>query len=175
MINRRDVIRGTIVAGALISSPAIACRAPVPKDRKGYTKAIDSVFVAWWARDFDAFLAPFRDPDREEPLPDRVFFNTHFAKREWRFRGDILFNGASAVVQVITPQKNDYEHGICGGYARSELFLVKFYPGASGPVIEKITLIDHDLLARGEWEQLPGAPKLKDDPYWKVVVEPEKG
>jgi hypothetical protein len=174
MMHRREVISGAILAGALISSPASACRAPVPKDRKGYARAIDNVFVAWWARDFDAFLAPFRNPDREETLPNRTLFDAHFGRPELRFRGDILFNGASAVVQVITPQGNDYAHGFCGGYARSEIFLVKFYPGASGPVIEKIIAIDQDLLARGEWEQLPGAPKLKDDPYWKVVAEPKR-
>jgi hypothetical protein len=147
----------------------------VPKDRKGYTQTIDRLLAAWWERDFDAFLAPFRDPDREEPLPSRAFFDAHFSRPELRFRGEILFNGASAVVQVITPEKNDYEHGICGGYARSEIFLFKFYPGASGPVVEEITPIGVDLLAHGEWEQLPGAPKLKDDPYWKVIIEPEKG
>ena len=174
MFNRREIIAGALVTGALVSSPASACRAPAPKDRTGYTAAIDGLFAAWWARDYDRFLKPFQHPERDEPLPDRTLFEAHYAKPAPRFRGQLLFNGASAVVQVIAPRKNDHIHGICGGYAQSEIFLVKFYSGASAPVIDKIALIDHDLLAQGEWEHLPGAPKLPREPYWQEVIEPDE-
>ena len=173
MLNRREAIAGTIMAGAFISSPAAACKAPAPKDRNSYTKAIDAFLAAWWTRDFDRFHKPFRHPDRHEPLPDRALFDAHYAERTVRFRGEMLFNGASAVVQVVTPQQPDFKQGICGGYARSDLFLVKFYPGLNTPVMETVQFLEMDLLAQSEWRQLPGAPDVKIEPYRQLIVEPE--
>ena len=174
MFNRRETIAATIVAAAFAASPASACRAPAPKNRTGYTRAIDNLFAAWWARDYEAFLKPFEHPDREDAVPDRTFFSARYLEPAPRFRGQLLFNGASAVVQVITPQNHDRVHGICGGYAQSEIFLVKFYPGLEVPVVQTITLIDDDLLADGEWEHLPGAPKLAKEPYWQTITKRER-
>ena len=171
-ISRRQVIAGAAIAGALFSSPANACKSPAAKDRKGYTQAIDQLFAAWWARDFNRFLAPFRHPDRDEPLPDRKLFDAHYAEKAPRFRAGLLFNGASAVVQVVTPQQPDFQQGICGGYAQSDLFLVKFYPGiSSAAVIESIQFLDMDLLAQTEWKQIPGTPDVKIEPYWQLDIQ----
>ena len=156
MMNRRKVITGAVIAGAFLSSPATACRAPAPKDWKGYTKAIDSLFAAWWARDYERFLESFRHPERHEPLPDRALFDAHYSQSAHRFRGDLLFNGASVIAQVITPQGPDYERGICGGYAKADLFLVKFYPGVKAPIVESVQFLDMDLLASTEWKEPDG-------------------
>jgi hypothetical protein len=172
MISRRQAIAGALVAGAFLSSPATACKAPAPKDRKAYTNAIDRLLAAWWARDFNRFLEPFRHPERDEPLPDRMLFDAHYSDHAVRFRGGLLFNGASAAVQVITPQQPDFSQGICGGHAKSDLFLVKFYPGLKTAVIESLQFLDTDILAETEWRRLPGAPNVKIKPYWKLVIQP---
>lgn len=153
MIRRREIIAATLVSGAVLASPAQACRAPAAKDRQGYARTVDKLFADWWRRDFEAFQTAFRHPAVPDPFDARAIFEAHFAKAEQRFRGVLLFNGASAIVQVITPQGPDYEHGICGGYAGSHLFLVKFYPGLETPVAEKVDYVDHDLLAEGEWKK----------------------
>jgi hypothetical protein len=174
MVNRREIITGATIAAVLVASPAAACKAPASKDRNGYTKAIDRMLAAWWARDFDRFLEAFRHPNREEPLPDRTLFDAHYVDHSVRFRAGLLFNGASAIVQVITPQQPNFEQGICGGYAKSDLFLVKFYPGVREPAVaESVQFLDMDLLAHAEWKQLPGASKVKIEPYWRLEVEPE--
>lgn len=173
MFSRREAITSTIVAGALLSSPAGACKSPASKDRSGYANAIDAFLAAWWARDFDGFLKPFRHPDREEPLPDRKLFDAHYVEKIPRFRGGLLFNGVSAIVQVVTPQQPDFKQGICGGYARSDLFLVKLYPGLKEvAVIESVQFLDTDLLAQADWQAIPGAPDVKIEPYWQLKVEP---
>ncbi len=171
MFNRREAIAGTIIASALLSSPVAACKSPAPKNRSGYTSAIDALLAAWWARDFEGFLKPFRHPDRDEPLPTQTFFNAHYAERAVRFRGGLLFNGASAVVQAITPQQPDFKAGICGGYAKSDLFLIRFYPGLDTPVVQGVEFLATDLLAQSEWKQLPGAPDAKINPYWRLKIE----
>ena len=151
MINRRGALTAAVIAGGLFSTSASACRAPVPKDRRGYTRVIDDLFTAWWSRNYNLFLKSFSHPERNEPLPDRVLFDAHYAEQAERFRGELLFNGASAVVQVITPQQADHAHGICGGYAQADLFLIKFYPGLDEVVIETVQFLDMDLLASKEW------------------------
>jgi hypothetical protein len=78
-------------------------------------------------------------------------------QREHRFRGELLFNGASVAAQVITPQEADPLHGICAGHAVSDLFLVRFFPGLDAPVVDEVKHIDTDLLAWSEWTKLPGA------------------
>ncbi len=153
MISRRGIVVGSLVAGAFLSSPAFACRAPAPKDREGYTFSIDHLFRAWWARDFTAFQQPFQRPGREEPGV-RNLFDAHFAERAHHFRGELLFNGASAVVQVITPQEEDAVRGICGGYVVADLFLVSFFPGLDKPVVDEVKHIGADFLAEDEWEGL---------------------
>ncbi|MEN3953414.1 hypothetical protein [Iodidimonas sp. SYSU 1G8] len=122
---------------------------------------MDAFLAAWWARDFEGFLKPFRYPDRRDPLPGRVLFDAHYTERVVRFRGGLLFNGASAVVQVVTPQQPDHKHGICGGHAQSDLFLVTFYPGLDAPVMNTVQFLATDVLAETEWEHLPGAPDAK--------------
>ena len=157
MISRREIMVGTIVAGALLPSPAFACRAPASKDRDGYTRLIDRLFDAWWARDFGAFQQAFQHPERREQFDTRTLFDAHFAKQERRFRGELLFNGASVAAQVVTPQEADPAHGIGGGYAVADLFLVSFFPGLGTPVVREGKHIDSNLLAGEEWAALPGA------------------
>jgi len=153
MKDRRGVLTAAAIAGSLIAVPALACRAPAPKDRRGFSKAINDVFTAWWERDYNRFLAPFRHSERDDPLPDRALFDAHYVEPAVRFHGRVLFNGASAVAQVITPQEADGTHGICGGYALADLFLIKFYPGLDEPVIQQIWFLDTDLLAAKEWRR----------------------
>lgn len=154
MIERRHIVLATFLGGIVLASPALACRAPAPKDRGGYTATMDQLFSAWWSRDRDAFNHAFHHPDVSEPFDGAALFNAHYEAHESRFRGDILFNGASATVQVITPKGPDPVHGICRGYATSDLFLVKFFPGLDVPVVAELRYLDTDLLAAGEWEEL---------------------
>ena len=151
MINRRGALSAALIAGGLLATPASACRAPAAKDRKSYARVIDDLFTAWWKRNYDLFLKSFSHPERNEPLPDRTLFDAHYAQNTERFRGELLFNGASAVVQVITPQQADHTHGICGGYAQADLFLIRFYPGLDEAVIDTVQFLDTDLLASKEW------------------------
>jgi hypothetical protein len=171
MINRREAIAAAATLGAFLSTPAVACKSPAPKDRKGYTHAVDDLLTAWWARDFDRFLKPFRHPERDEALPDRTLFDAHYSEHAIRFRGGLLFNGASVVVQVITPQQPDFQEGVCGGYAKSDLMLVRFYPGAETHVVRSVQFLDTDLLAEAEWKRLPGAPNVKIQPYWRLDLK----
>lgn len=154
-LHRRDIVLGA-VAGTLVSTPALACKAPSAKDRSGYTRVIDEFFTAWWARDYAAFEQPFLLAARE-PFDARTLFDAYYEKPEQRFRGELLFNGPSVIAQVVTPQEADYERGICGGYALADLFLITFFPGADVPVIESVAHVNFDLLASAEWGDLPGA------------------
>ena len=157
MISRRSIVAGALTACTLLTSPAVACKAPRAKDRDGYRLVINHLFEAWWARDFAMFQQPFLHPKRKENPDVRPLFDSHFAKQERRFQGEILFNGASAIVQVIAPQGPDPEHAICGGHAIASLFLVTFFPGLDTPVIDEVKYIDADVLAEQEWTELPGA------------------
>jgi hypothetical protein len=157
MFSRRGIVAGTIAAGALLASPAFACKSPAPKDRGGYTRAIDLLFAAWWARDFAAFQALFEHAERQEPFDIRPLFAAHFVKQERRFRGGLLFNGASVAVQVVTPQGPDSSRAICGGYALADLFLVSFFPNLAAPVVREVKYVDSNVLAEAEWTSLPGA------------------
>jgi hypothetical protein len=154
VIGRRALITATLIGGAALATPAFACRAPIPKDRNGYTKSVDKLFAAWWARDYGAFQRPFQDPEVKDPFEGRAIFDAHFVERQGRFRGQLLFNGASVIVQILSPQGTDYVHGICGGYAQADLFLVSFFPGLTTPVMEKVEHVGFDLLAAGEWETM---------------------
>lgn len=82
MLHRRAVISAAIAAGAFLSSPAAACKAPRPKNRDGYTQAIDQAFTAWWARDFEAFQRPLQHWLPREPFDPRPLFDAHFVKSE---------------------------------------------------------------------------------------------
>ena len=157
MIGRRAIIAATLAGGAAMASPAQACRAPAAKDRHRYARTVDKLFADWWRRDFAAFQAAFRHPEIPDPFDARAVFDAHYAQPEGRFRGEILFNGASLIAQIVTPQEPDRMRGICGGYAASELFLVKFFPGLETPVLMKLDYLDSDLLAATEWRKLPGA------------------
>jgi hypothetical protein len=139
---------------AILTVPANATRVPASKDRRAYTRAIDRLYSAWWARNFDSFERAFQHVDVDDPFNGRLLFDARYADSALRFRGPLLFNGASAVVQIVTPQGPDHEHGIGGGYAMADLFLVKFFPGIDVPVIEKLVFIDTDLLAAAEWKKL---------------------
>ncbi len=154
MIERRRIVLATFLGSIALASPALACRAPVPKDRRGYTATMDRLFSAWWSRDRSAFDHVFQHPNVSEPFDGAALFNAHYEARELRFRGDILFNGASATVQVITPRGPDPIPGICGGYAVSDLFLVKLFPGLDVPIVEELRYLDTNILAEGEWEDL---------------------
>jgi hypothetical protein len=151
MMHRRELIAGTLVAGAVLASPASACRAPAAKDRAGYTRVIDGVFSAWWGRDFTRFQQAFQHPERTGRLNLHRLFEAHFQRPERRFRGDMLFNGEAVMVQVVTPKEADAYHGICGGYASADLFLVRFFPGLDTPVVDQMHYIDTALLADSEW------------------------
>jgi hypothetical protein len=160
VIRRRDILAAALLGAGVLSGPASACRAPRPKDRLGYARVIDSLFAAWWARDFAAFQRPFQHPERTEPFNARPLFDAQFTERRHRFRGDLLFTGNSVATQVIEPEQADPEHGICGGSAMSHLLLVKFFPGIETPVIEEVRYLDYDLLAQAEWTALAGAHRV---------------
>jgi hypothetical protein len=158
-IGRREVIAATVLTGAVLASPAIACRSPRAKDRDGYRAAVDALFSAWWARDYDAFHRRFQHSEVPDPFDSRPLFDAHFAAREQRFRGPMLFNGASVIAQVVTPRSPDGEHGICGGHASADLFLVKFYPGLEEIVIDKVDHVDRGVLAQSEWNRMRRASR----------------
>ena len=157
MFSRRGIVAGTIAAGALLASPALACKAPAAKDRDSYARSIDLLFAAWWARDFAAFRELFEHAGRQEPFDARPVFAAHFVKQERRFQGGLLFNGASVAAQVVTPQGPDSSRAICGGFAFADLFLVSFFPGLAVPAIREVKYVDGNLLAEAEWTSLPGA------------------
>jgi hypothetical protein len=142
---------GTLAAGAFFSAPASACREPAAKDRAGYERVIGALFAAWWKRDLAAFRRPFEHPERGTRIDVRSLFDAHFDRPERRFRGEMLFNGETVVVQVVTPKEGDPVHGICGGYAAADLFLVRFFPGLQVPVVDAVRYLETNLLAGSEW------------------------
>ena len=150
-MRRRDMLALAGLAAAVSAAPAWACRSPVAKDRNGYRRVIDGLFAAWWRRDFAAFSATFQHPAVAQPFQGRALFEQYFVERQRRQLGAILFNGASAVVQVVTPRGPDPELGICGGHAWADLVLVKFYPGLEGAVVSELRYLDGDTLAASEW------------------------
>ena len=157
MIGRRQALTaGAVMFAAALGGPLQACRSPKAKDRSGYGQAIDSLLKAWWDRDLEAFQAHFRAKDVEKPFDGKSLFAEFFDKPEARFKASTLFNGASAVVQIVEPAKPNYEMGICGDHAGSNLFLIKFFPGLDEPVISELKHIDYDLLAKSEWQALRG-------------------
>jgi hypothetical protein len=153
---RREMLALIVLGGALSAAPASACREPAPKDRNGYARVIRELLAAWWARDYAAFSKYFRHPDVATPFDGRAVFESHFADQEPRRMGEIMFNGPSAVVQIITPKGADARHGICGGHAWADLILVKFYPGLAAPVVAEIRYVDGDILAASEWNGATG-------------------
>ena len=151
-MRRREMLALTVLGAASFAAPASACRAPVAKDRDGYGRAINALVRAWWDRDYSAFSRAFEHPNVPTPFNARGVFDEYFQRNEPRQIGSILFNGPSAVVQIITPRGPDHEHGICGGHARADLILVKFYPGLSEPVVAELRYLGYDTLAASEWE-----------------------
>jgi hypothetical protein len=160
MMRRREILTGAAVVGVLGSAPALACRAPIPKDQAGYSKIINGLFPAWLARDYPAFRKFFLHAELDEPFASRRMFDEYFYEARPRQLGTIMFNGPSAVVQVITVEPADAKAGICGGHAWADLILVKFFPGLDEPVVAELRHLDGDTLAIGEWTpQPPGAAK----------------
>ena len=139
------------IAGGLAAAPASACRSPAKKDRDGYRRVIEALLAAWWHRDYRTFSAFFNHPEVSPPAGARKLFDAHFDLQAPRQVGEILFNGASAIVQIVMPRGADAEHGICGGHAWADLILVKFYPGLEELVVEDIRYVDGDVLAPEEW------------------------
>jgi hypothetical protein len=158
---RREMMALIMVGGMFSTAPASACRAPRAKDRNGYARAVKGLLAAWWGRDYPAFSKYFRHPDVAKPFDGRAVFNRHFEQHRPRQIGEIMFNGPSAIVQVVTPQGPDALHGICGGHAWADLILVKFYPGLEAPVVAELRYLDGEVLAASEWDigagRTPGA------------------
>lgn len=150
-MRRREMLMGVALAGVLASSPASGCRAPKPKDHAGYSKVINGLFPAWWARDYPAFRKYFLHPELDESFAGRSVFDDNFSAQRPRQLGAIMFSGPSAVVQIIAVQPADAEHGICGGHAWADLVLVKFFPGLDPPVVRDVRYLGGDTLAVGEW------------------------
>src|SRR4051812_20931594 len=155
-MRRREMLAVFAVTGAFAAAPASACRSPRAKDRDGYARVIRSLFAAWWRRDYRAFGEHFRHRDVEKPFKGRPVFDKYFNQNWPRHIGEILFNGASAVVQVVTPREPDEEHAICGGHAWAELVLIKFYPGLEETVVAEVRYLDGDILAADEWRPNAG-------------------
>ena len=82
-------------------------------------------------------------------------FDEYFYDERPRQLGTVMFNGPSAVMQVITIQPGDAERGICGGHAWADLILVKFFPGLDEPVVAELRYLDGATLAVGEWTPQP--------------------
>lgn len=158
MIGRRGVVGAVFALPALaLASPAIACRAAAPKDRRAYMRAIDRMFAAWWRRDFPAFRRFFEAGGEERNFDPAAIFAEHFAlpDEHW-WRGDILFNGSTAVVQVLAPSNADPEAGICSGMARGHLFAIEFYAGLREPTVQSLAFVAYSTLAAGEWSEARG-------------------
>ena len=151
-MRRREMLALAVLAGASSVAPAWACRAPRAKDQNAYRGVIDPLFAAWWRRDYAGFSRHFEHPDVTEPFRARATFDEHFGEPQPRQIGSVMFNGPSAVVQVVTPRGPDPAHGICGGYAWADLVLVKFYPGLATPVVAELRYLDGDALAAGEFQ-----------------------
>ena len=150
-MRRREMLALAVLGGILTPVSARACRAPQAKDRSAYSQVINTLFTAWWSRDYPTFSALFQHPDVAEPFRERAVFDQHFGEGQPRQLGSIMFNGPSAVVQVITPRGPDAERGICGGHAWADLVLVKFYPGIESPVVAELRYLDGATLAASEW------------------------
>ena len=155
-MRRREMLALFAVAGAFAAAPASACRAPRAKDRDGYARVIQALLAAWWERDYTAFSVNFRHGDVVEPFNGRPAFDEHFHRAQPRHIGDILFNGPSAVVQVVTPLGPNAARGICGGHAWADLILVKFYPGIEEPIVAEVRYLDGATLAAEEWRRTAG-------------------
>lgn len=158
MIGRRELVGAAIVLPALaLPASALACRAATPKDRGAYTATIDRLFGAWWRRDRAAFRRFFEHGEVEDSFDASAIFAEHFVRpTEPRFRSDILFNGSTAVVQVVAPMPADPVRGLCSGMARGDLFAIAFYPGLEIPVVERLTHVGESVLAEGEWRGANG-------------------
>ena len=156
-MRRREILTGAALVGMLASAPAFACRAPKPKGQAGYSKIIKGLFTAWLARDYPAFRKFFLHSELDEPFASRSIFDDHFYDERPRQLGTVIFNGSSAVVQVVTVQPADVERGICGGHASGDLILVKFFPGLDAPVVAELRYLDGDTLAAGDWTPQPPA------------------
>jgi hypothetical protein len=148
---RREMLMLMMLGGVFSAAPAAACRAPRAKDRTGYARVVKGLLAAWWSRDYPAFSKYFRHADIAQPFNGRAVFNQHFERQRPRQVGEIMFNGPSAIVQVVTPQGPDALHGICGGHAWADLILVKFYPGLGAPVVAELRHVDGEVLAASEW------------------------
>lgn len=162
MFDRRWIFRaGLLAAATAAATPASASRAVVAKDRQRYIAVVDGLFGAWWERDFEAFRAAFAGSQARASFDGRPLFDAHYVQPAKRFRGELLFNGSTVVAQVVTPNWAGYpEAGIEGGFAVGELFQVRFFPGLEGGVIESVTYLGDDTLARAEWIGMPNAPRL---------------
>ncbi|HEX8257398.1 MAG TPA: hypothetical protein VF589_07180 [Allosphingosinicella sp.] len=146
------------MAGMFASAPAFACRSPKPKDQAGYLKVINGLFAAWFARDYPEFRKFFLHPELDEPFASQNIFHEHYDDERPRQRGSLMFNGPSAIVQVIAVQPAD--SWSCGGHGWAELMLVKFFLGIEAPVVAELRYLDGATLAKGEWTpQSPGAAK----------------
>ena len=157
-MRRRELLTMAVVGGAFAIAPASACRAPRPKDQAGYSKVINGLFAAWLARDYATFRKFFLHPELTEPFASRRIFDDNFYDERPRQLGSVMFNGPSAVVQVINVQPANAERGICGGHAWADLVLVKFFPGLDAPVVAELRYLDGDILAVGEWTPQPPKP-----------------
>lgn len=158
MIGRRGLLTASLVSGLAAASPAAACKSPRVKDREAYAKAIDSLLFAWWSRNFAAFQKPFEFAQLDKPFDAKPLFDAHYAETGVRFRGELLFAGATVVAQVVTVKP--YMNAVCADWAMSDLFLVKFFPGFDATVMEEVVHVDSDVLAEAEWRALPLAPKI---------------
>jgi len=152
VIGRRSLVGAVVALPALaLASPAFACRAAAPKDRAAYARTIDEMFAAWWRRDLPAFRRFFRS-DGEGDFDPAAIFAAHFNRptQHWS-RGEILFNGSTAIAQVLTPSPADPAMGICGGMADGHLFAIDFYAGLRAPTVQSLAFVGHSVLAAGEW------------------------
>jgi hypothetical protein len=159
-MHRREILALFAAGGAVAAAPAAACRSPRAKSRDDYTRVIRTLFAAWWRRDYRAFSEHFRHRDVRQPFNGRRVFNEYFDQDQPRHTGDILFNGPSAVIQVVTPRGPDAAHGICGGYAWADLVLIKFFPGLVEPVVAEVRYVGGDALAAEEWRSAEGPPPV---------------
>lgn len=161
MIGRRELLTAAAAAGVIASAPALACRTPKPKNQAGYSRVVNGLFQAWLARDYPAFRRYFLHAEVAEPFASQSIFDEFFYEERPHQLGTVMFSGASAVVQVITVQPVDAEHGICGGHGWADLMLVKFFPGLDEPVVAELRHLYGVTLAVGEWTPQPsGGAKL---------------
>jgi hypothetical protein len=145
------MLTGAALMSVFASAPALACRAPKPKDRVGYSNIINGLFGAWLTRDYPAFRKFFQHSELDEAFASRSIFDQYFYDDRPRQLGTMMFNGPSAVVQVVTVRPAESERGVCGAHGWADLILVKFYPGLDEPVVAELRYLDGDLLALGEW------------------------